>query len=80
MRLIAVITLSLMAVTPASAQHALRPMGAVHSMDGCNVNSGYPDCHPERTYMGPTLPGSPRGVGLRLGAVHYYRSGTQNAH
>jgi hypothetical protein len=30
---------------PASAQYALRRMGAVPLPDGCNGMSGYPDCH-----------------------------------
>jgi hypothetical protein len=59
MRLIAAIILSLMAVAPASAQYAaLRPKGAVPLLNGCQGMMGYPDCHPQRTYMGPAMPGT----------------------
>jgi len=63
MRYIALIIFSLVVATPVSTQYAnLRPMGAVPVLDGCNVESGYPDCHPDRPYMGrsvaiPTRPG-----------------------
>lgn len=76
MRFIGVIILSLMTAAPASAQYAaLRPKGAVHLLDGCNVNSGYPDCHPERTYMGPAMPGQMRAHMPGTGWV--YPPGTQ---
>lgn len=35
---------ALMASVPAWAQYAY----AVSMLDGCNRNSGYPDCHPDR--------------------------------
>jgi len=57
MRLIALIVFGVMSIVPASAQYYLRPSGAVHMLDGCDGTSGYPDCHPDRTYMGPAAAG-----------------------
>jgi hypothetical protein len=52
MRYIALIIFAVMSVAPVSAQYTtLRPRGAVPTLDGCNQNSGYPDCHPDRPYM-----------------------------
>jgi hypothetical protein len=56
MRFIAVMIFGLMAVAPASAQYgALRPLGAVPLLDGCQGMSGYPDCHPDRIYEGRSV-------------------------
>ena len=77
MRYIALIVFGVLAAAaPASAQYAMpKPWGAVPLLDGCNVNSGYPDCHPDRIYAGrsviiPTRPNRP-------GAVLVYPSGMQ---
>lgn len=46
------ILLLLATATPAMAQYGyVRPKGAVPIINGCNQNSGYPDCHPDRPYM-----------------------------
>ena len=77
MRYIALIVSGVLAAAaPASAQYAMpKPLGAVPLLDGCNVNSGYPDCHPDRIYEGrsvaiPVRPNTP-------GAIYVYPSGTQ---
>jgi hypothetical protein len=71
MRFIALIIFSLMTIAPASAQYAwLRPKGAVPMLDGCNWMSGYPDCHPDRLYMG-------RSVVIPVHPAYVYPPGTQ---
>jgi hypothetical protein len=66
----------LMTAATASAQYAaLRPLGAVPLLDGCNGMSGYPDCHPDRIYEGRSV-----AVPLRprtYGTAHMYPPGTQ---
>jgi hypothetical protein len=62
MRFIALVIFGLMTAAPASAQYAaLRPSSAVPLLDGCNGMSGYPDCHPDRIYMGRSVVISPNG-------------------
>jgi|GEM_PF-1543902 len=61
MRCIALIIFSLIGCHPVSAQYAnLRPRGAVPLLDGCNGESGYPDCHPDRIYEGRSVASSTR--------------------
>jgi hypothetical protein len=56
MRYIAFVIFAVMAAAPVSAQYAnLRPRGAVPHLQGCNQMSGYPDCHPHRTYYGRSV-------------------------
>jgi hypothetical protein len=75
MRFIVLIVFSLMTIAPASAQYALRPMGAVPLLDGCNGMSGNPECHPDGIYMGRSV-AIPAQPGMQ-GTARHYRPGTQ---
>jgi hypothetical protein len=74
--ILAVTALALMAAAPASAQGtALRPLGAVPLLDGCQGEMGYPDCHPDRVYYVPTVAAPAHAVTHR--SVHRHRPVTQ---
>ncbi len=56
MRLIACFIFGLSAAAPASAEYAaLRPLGAAPPLDGCQIEAGYPDCHPDRILEGRSV-------------------------